>query len=286
MDATSSFLGSEFPNSAPEDAFFHVIPVPYEHTVSYGGGTAGGPQAIIEASSQMEVWDGFSVPGELGIHTQSALNCDDDADSVFAELAERVAASIAMGACPVVLGGEHSVTNGPIRALAKLPYKVGIVQFDAHGDLRHAYEGDIYSHASVMRRAVDAGLPLFEIGLRSLSPEDLEARERYSIAHLDAHELQNGFVPENVLPADFPEHIFVTFDIDGLDASIMPATGTPEPGGLLWYQSLNLFEKVIRGRKVVGFDVVELAPIKGFPAYDFTTARLIYNFMGLIQRNP
>src|SRR5690606_6944086 len=151
--------------------------------------------------------------------------------------------------------------------------------------LRHAYEGDIYSHASVMKRVVEAGLPLYQLGIRAYCEEEMEARREYKVQHLDADVL----VPRNImdvpLPEDFPRQVFFTVDIDGLDPSIFPSTGTPVPGGLGWYQTLALFESVARQRQIIGFDLLEFAPIEGFHAYEFAASQLLYKFMGIVQRH-
>ena len=162
---------------------------------------------------------------------------------------------------------------------------IGVIQIDAHADLRHAYQGNRYSHASVMKRIVELDIPLFQLGIRALCEEEVETRQTYDVHYLDADVL----VPKNItaidLPDDFPERVFFTVDIDGLDPSIFPSTGTPVPGGLGWYQTLSLFEHMAKQRTMVGFDVMEFAPIEGFHAYEFSAALLAYKMMGIIDRN-
>lgn len=279
------FLGSEIVPPKPENARFHVIPVPFERTVSYGGGTHLGPGAILDASWQLEQWDGKSKPCDDGIYTHPAVDCDADADTVIERIAAVTETVVRMGKIPVGLGGEHTVTFGLIKGLLAAGMEdVGVVQIDAHADLRDAYEGDPYSHASVMKRVVDLGIPLFQLGIRAYCEEEVEARKRYGVHYLDGEDL----VPNNIcsveLPQDFPQHVFFTVDIDGIDPSVFPSTGTPVPGGLGWYQTLKLFESVARQRKIVGFDVMEFAPIPGFHAYDFAAALLTYKLMGIVQR--
>ena len=151
--------------------------------------------------------------------------------------------------------------------------------------MREAYEGNPYSHASVMKRIVDEDIPLFQLGIRALCKEEVGTRKVHGIDHLDADIL----VPKNIsdfeLPYDFPSKVFFTLDIDGMDPSIFPATGTPVPGGLGWYQTLSLFESVVKQRTVIGFDIMEFAPIEGFHAYEFSAALLVYKMMGIIERN-
>lgn len=281
----SRFLESEIPALAPEEARFHVLPVPYEKTVSYGGGTAKGPAAIIDASSQLERWDGASDPGAEGIYTWPAIDCSGPAAQVIDAIGAAVAKILALGKMPVVLGGEHTVTGGVIRGYLDAGLRdFGVVQIDAHADLREAYEGDPLSHASVMRRVVEAGVPLVQLGNRAYCEEERAARTRYKVHAIDADQLVPQGIREITLPADFPPQVFFTLDVDGMDPSVLPATGTPVPGGLGWYQTLGLFESVARQRRVIGFDILEFAPIAGFHAYDFAAALLAYKLMGIVQR--
>jgi agmatinase len=186
---------------------------------------------------------------------------------------------------PVLLGGEHTVSLGALRALKKRCGDFGIIQFDAHADLRDSYEGTPYSHACVMRRAVDdMNLSLFQIGVRSLSREEEAVRRKRHIPGLDMAEAEDEArrsIPSSFLPPTFPKKVYFTFDVDVFDTSLMPATGAPEPGGLFWRQVLALVERALVGRVCVGFDVVELAPIPGMHAPDYTAARLVHEVMGL-----
>jgi agmatinase len=276
-----------------EEALFHVIPAPYEETVSYGAGAALGPGAILEASDQLEEFDGTDVPAAHGVWTAPPVPCGGGPEKTLAAIELAVADALAMDRIPVLLGGEHTVTLGALRACQK-KYgtfgPMGVVQFDAHADLRAAYQGTPYSHACVMRRAHELGLRLFQIGARAISLEEVEyRRENPDIAYLDGAAIGRAALlgkglPAKLLPPDFPETVYVTFDVDGLDPSVIPATGTPVPGGLSWYAALDALQKCIAGRRVVGFDVVELAPRPGEPASDFAAAQLAYNMMGMIGR--
>ncbi len=279
------FLESELGRPDPEKCLFHVVPVCYEKSVSYGRGAGQGPKAILEASLQLEIFDGKGIPAKRGIFTLPAILCEEEHSKSLTEISESVTDIIKSKKIPVLLGGEHTVSVGAFYGLQKLKQPVGIVQFDAHADLRDTFEGSKFSHACVMHRAVEMELPIFQIGVRSLSPYEVEFRKENSIAYLDAAKIASEGIPETFLPEDFPETIYITFDVDGFDPSVILATGTPEPGGFGWYQALELLEKVIKGRKIIGFDVVELAPLKGLHAYDFTAARLVYNIMGMIDRN-
>ncbi|MBF0467464.1 MAG: arginase family protein [Desulfamplus sp.] len=232
-----------------------------------------------------------------------------------------------VSAVPVLLGGEHTVTLGALRAIKKhliytsgtvhidpsckspagdsgtIPIEpsgtiavqssvntanapFGIIQIDAHADLRDSYEGSRLSHACVMRRAVeDLGIPLFQIGVRAISHEEVIFRSENKIPYIDARDIYlKGIFPDSFLPAGFPLKIYITLDVDGLDPSVIRATGTPVPGGIGWHDTLTLLECVIKGREVVGFDVVELAPVKGDHASDFAAAQLAYSVMGMVKR--
>ncbi|MCW8883813.1 MAG: agmatinase [Motiliproteus sp.] len=282
------FLGSEIQQPAPDEAAFHVIPVPYEESVSYGGGTAQGPRAILEASWQLETWDGVSTPSDLGIYTQPPVDMEGEAATIIDRIAESTRFAAEQGAMPVALGGEHTVTYGVIKGLLSAGESdFGVVQIDAHADLRDAYEGNPLSHASVMKRIVDLGIPLYQLGIRAFCHEEVACRETHQgqIYHQDANQLVPHNIQQIELPESFPSKVFFTVDIDGLDPSVFPSTGTPVPGGLGWYQTLSLFDSVARQRQIIGFDLMEHAPIAGFHAYDFAASMLVYKLMGIVQRN-
>lgn len=281
------FLASEQAGSTAADPWFHVIPVPLEQSVSYGAGTGNGPAAILTASQQLEAFDGVSQPLDLGIHTTSAIDCDTTVEAVLARIAERCSIALADDRLPVLLGGEHTVTLGALQAVKKNhAAPVGLFQLDAHADLRDRYEGSRYSHACVARRAhEDLGMPLFQFGVRARCLEEERYRREHRIACLDAVTLHREGLAALQLPADFPEAIYLSLDVDGLDPSVIRATGTPVPGGPGWYDTLAAIEIAIRGRRVVGFDVVELAPRADDHASSFAAAQLVYAVMGLIERN-
>ena len=276
--STRIFLGSEISQPAPGKARFHIIPVPYEKTVSYGGGTGEGPAAIIEASDQLETYDQLGgEPCRAGIYTHPTIDCRGEAGDVLLRIRERVRDVAAQGNLPFVLGGEHTVSYGAV---------MGVVQFDAHADLRENYEGSIWSHACVMKRLVDEGVALFQVGVRAMSLDEQAVRDEFpaQITAYDARDICRPPLHDLSLPPHFPEKIYITVDIDGLDAALMPATGTPVPGGLGWWQLLDLIAAVARQRQVVGMDLVEFAPIRGLHVYDFTAADLAYKMMGIVER--
>lgn len=278
------FLESEIGRMDAEESLFHVIPVPLERTVSYGAGTAAGPAAILKASRALELYDGYSVPAQYGIHTTREVSCRGSIQKILQDIKTAVTRTVTSGSIPVLLGGEHALTSSAVSALKGTDNSFGIVQFDAHADLRDSYENDPYSHASVMKRIYDMNVPIFQIGIRSMSPEEVTFRDASGIGHLDDIELARNKIPESILPKNFPKSLYITFDIDAFSPALIPATGTPEPGGLDWHAALLILENIISGRRILGFDVVELAPVKGLPAPDFTTARLVYNIMGMITR--
>ncbi|MFC1844150.1 agmatinase [Thermodesulfobacteriota bacterium] len=281
-----NFLELDITPASFENALFHILPAPLEKSVSYGSGTAKGPQAILQASLQLEAFDGQDIPAESGIHTHPPVKCGvENVQEDLATISAEVSKIIDHLGVPIILGGEHTVTLGALKAFAERNERIGVVQFDAHCDLRDTYENNPLSHACVMRRVHELGFPIMQIGIRSLSqPEDVFSREN-SIPCLDAKTIYREGIPEEVLPPGFPEKIYITFDVDCLDPSIMPATGTPEPGGLGWYQAIDLLGKVAAGRNICGFDVVELAPSDGLHAADFTAAKLVYTLIGIISRS-
>ena len=290
VDPRYHFCPSEFGVRAEADCLFHVVPVALEASVSYGGGTADGPDAILVAADELEAVYLGTQPGLAGVHIAQAVHCGRGVavEDSLVELAKRVAVLLQAGRVPVVLGGEHTVTFGALVGVAEAMgvRAFGVVQFDAHADLRNEYGGDPMSHACVMRRAHEKlGMPVYQVGVRGISPEEVEYREAHGTGFVDGHEIGREGVPDVLLPEDFPEDVYVTFDIDALDASLMPATGTPSPGGLFWHHVTELLEKVAGGgengkrRRIVGFDVVELAPMDGFHAADFTAASVVYALM-------
>ncbi len=257
-----------------------ILPVPFERTTSYGKGTATGPRAIIQASQAMELYDEDldSEPFEQGIATLPPfLPSAFDMSEAMGEIASEARRHLEAGKFLVTIGGEHSLTIAPVRAAKEVFGQIGVVQFDAHADLRDEFEGTPYSHASVMRRVIDEGLPTLSVGIRSLSaPEAAFARQR-SLPIVWGREL--GELSDDLwsdLLAALPGDIYLTFDIDYFDPALVPATGTPEPGGGSWYPTLGWLRRLFAEKNVVAMDLVELAPIGGQAASDFLAAKLIY----------
>ncbi len=263
-----------------------VLPVPFERTTSYGKGTTAGPAAIIRASQSMELYDEElqSEPYEQGIATLAPFHPEAfEMGAALAELQAEAKVHLEKGKFLVSLGGEHSISQAPVRATRDVYGEIGVVQFDAHADLREEFDGTPFSHASVMKRIVDEGIPTLAVGIRSLStPESALVRER-KLPVIWGHDLENAPELFPKMLKDLPEKIYLTFDIDYFDPSLIPATGTPEPGGGLWYPTLRLLRHLFQTKTVVAMDVVELAPIGGQPASDFLTSKLIYKCLGYLR---
>jgi agmatinase len=277
-----NFGGLDPERSALEHARAVVLPVPYDFSTSYQSGTRWGPQAIIEASRNMEIWDDELGPTyRLGIHTLDEVEPTALGPREMADRVERATGWILdQGKLPAILGGEHSITAGAVRATLKRHPRLSVLQLDAHADMRDSYLDSPDSHACVMRRIREL-CPAASVGIRSMSEEEAEHLERHPAPLWSTRgfrALQGDWKP---ILAALTDEVFVTFDVDALDPSIMPATGTPEPGGLEWYEAVDLLQVVARRARIVGFDVVELAPISGQVASDFLAARLVYRLMGL-----
>jgi agmatinase len=292
-----NFLGIDEPWCHPDRAGVYVLPAPYEHTSSYILGSDRGPSAILKASCQVEFYDEqlkcepFREWG--GIATASALDLGGQVDRAAVDAIERfISPHVGTGRFLVTLTGEHTGALGAIRAHAKRYPQMCVVQIDAHGDLREAYQGNPFSHASVMARVVDDGHSLVQVGIRSISTEEIARIEKtdrittfFAADILDPSGPYDGkaskWIPDVVAACRGP--VYLTFDCDGLDASIVPALGTPEPGGLGWYDTLSLITALANGPGIVGMDVSEIAPIEGLVAPQFSIARLIYRMLGRIK---
>lgn len=282
-----SFLEVKTKDASFDEALFHIIPVAFESSLSLNGrGTARGPEAIIKASQKLELYDGVSTSAsDAGIHTVSAMECCSGAERILASTQRLVSSSIKKDKIPIIIGGEHTVTIGAVDALKELHEDFGIIQFDAHADLRDNFEGTRLSHACVMRRVHERDVPFYQVGVRSLSSEEAEFRKENGIPHLDAREIYASNKKELVLPDNFPKKVYVTIDIDVMDPSVVSSIVTPVPGGILWYDMLHFLQTISENFEVIGFDCVELAPTGSDHASPFAATQLIYNFMGMIARS-
>ncbi|MEB3236297.1 MAG: agmatinase [Candidatus Sericytochromatia bacterium] len=262
----------------------NILPMPYEGTTSYRGGTKDGPTAILMASRQVELYDDEldAEPCEVGIATLPEIEPSRrDYMAPIEQTCTGVREILDRGRFPIVLGGEHSISAGTIQAMLERYPDLSILQIDAHADLRDAYEDTPQSHASVMRRIVEMKVPLTQVGIRNISAEEMAfwKKHRPSTIFWGRDCRPGRFNPAEIV-ATLGPRVFLTIDIDGLDPTLVPATGTPEPGGLGWYEVLDLLRELFRTREVVGADLLELAPIPGFVAPDFLCARLIYKIIG------
>jgi agmatinase len=262
-----------------------IIPVPYDLTSTYVSGSRRGPDAIISASMNMEQFDEeLRVETfRIGIHTLDQLEAAAASPEEMVDAVEEsVSQVIAAGKLPIMLGGEHSLTVGALRALRKKHRRLSILQFDAHADLRDSYQGTRFSHACAARRALEFG-SVVQVGIRSLSAPEEEFRSGASaLKSFFAADIISGRAKPGEIIAALGEPLYITIDLDVFDTSIMPATGTPEPGGLGWYDVIGLLRSACEGRTVVGFDVVELCPIPSNVAPDFLAAKLVYRLIGYI----
>jgi len=279
-----TFLGLPPEESGYEKSRVTLIRAPYDGTTSYQAGSREGPAAIMAASTQVELYDLEldREPCAVGIHSPPALAPSAAGPEDMVRIVEEACSGpIADGKFVFLLGGEHSVTVGAARAVHKRHGPLSFLQIDAHLDLRDSYEGSPYSHACVARRLLELG-PLAQVGMRGASAEELALVRERGLRPLWAHELQSS-PPETWIRRVLDQlgpRVYVTVDVDGLDPSVMPGTGTPVPGGLSWYQLLALLRAVGAEREVVGCDCVELAPIPGQRASEFAAALLVYKMIG------
>jgi len=258
-----------------------IIPVPFEQTTSYMPGTAKGPQAILDASAYVELYDEeLKVESYLqGIHTLPPLTFSGRTEDDFEQIAAAFEKVLAVQKFPVGLGGEHSVSFPTVKAFKKYFSDLSVLQLDAHSDLRYSYEASLYSHASVMRRIFEITPNIVPVGIRSQCNEEAEFITRENLNTFYAYRLRQEGFDSSILDA-LTENVFITIDVDFFDPAVMPATGTPEPGGFFWYETLEFLKQVFTRKNVVGFDVVELSPISNLVYPDFTVAKLIYKLLG------
>ncbi len=261
-----------------------VIPFGLEKTVSYGGGTKNGPKEIIKASHQVELYDeelNCEPFKKIGIKTLKPFKIDKNINKALEKMSKINDSILKKNIFPLTLGGEHSITPGCIAPFAKKYKNLCILHFDAHADLRESYNGEKYSHASAIRRCLDyKNVSLISFGIRNISKSEIpflkKNKSRINIFWAK-DKLQWNFNTFKKLIKN--KTVYLTFDVDGLDSSIMPATGTPEPGGLLWDETLEIIKIAMKNSKVVGADINELAPIKGFNSYNFLVAKLAYKIL-------
>jgi agmatinase len=270
-----------------EDSHVVVLPVPYDLTTSYQSGGRFGPQAILEASLQVELYDDElqTEPYEIGIHTLPPLEPTVAGPEVMSGKIQGVVEDLLEAKkFPIIIGGDHSITIGVLKAFAKHYKKFSVLQLDAHADLRDSYHGTTYSHACVARRATEIAASLTQIGIRNYSAEEAGFLESSQVKMIPARDLQSSLEPALKAIDSIKNPLYLTLDVDVFDSSIMPATGTPEPGGLNWYAVIALLRRAFEKHQIIGCDVVELAPIGGMKAPDFLVAKLIYKIVGYLYK--
>jgi agmatinase len=283
-----SFGGIPDKYSSWKGSLFVMVPFPIDLTTTYVAGTRNGPRALIEASGHMELFDeenkiepyraGIFVSTEIPVLTTGPL-------AMLKELEKRIKALIRAGKFPIIVGGEHSGTCGAVPALKKKYGDLTVLQFDAHADLRDSYLGTPWNHACVGRRIVDSGAKLVQVGVRSISEEeDRFLRRAENVKTFYASEVRESLADvTRGIVSSLSGNVYISIDLDVFDPGIMPAVGTPEPGGLDWFEVIDILRDVMRADcNIVGFDIMELSPIPGIVAPDFLAAKLCYRLMGWI----
>lgn len=271
--------------SSFERARVVVWPVSYEGTVSYGTGTGRGAEAIINASRNMELYDEETDAEvyQLGIHTIEESPAIDPPARMMESLYERASELVKTGKFVTMIGGEHSVSAPVIRAHAERYDNLSVLQIDAHADLRDTYDGTPHSHASIMARVTrDLRLPAVQCGIRSISAEEARALDELPTRIFWAKDIVGRDDWWDAAVDGLTENVYLTIDIDGLDPSLVAQTGTPEPGGLGWYETIGLIRTLARRRRVVGMDLTEYSYVEGFDASAFLCARLIYKSLAFV----
>ena len=278
----NGFLGIDNKFSFKEKVI--VVPFGLEKTVSYGGGTRNGPKEIIKASHQVELYDeelNCEPFKKIGIKTLKPFKIEKNVKKALSVMSKINQDILEKKLFPMTLGGEHSITSGCISPFTKKFKNICLLHFDAHADLRDSYNGEKFSHASAIRRCLDyPNVSVISFGIRNISKEEIPFLKRNSKrikifwakdkSKWDLNKFKRLIKNKNV---------YITFDVDGLDSGIMPATGTPEPGGLFWDETLNIIRVAAKNSNIVGADLNELSPIKGFNSYNFLAAKLVYKIL-------
>jgi len=289
MTQMIQFLGSEAITSY-QDAKVVILPIPYEATTTYRKGCENGPQAILDASWQLEAYDeelAHQACHEVGIYTlepiaDTRINPKLDAEEMLSQTSSKVKELLIDGKYIIALGGEHAITTGLVKAYQEFYQEsFTVVQIDAHGDMRFEYEGSKHNHACVMRRVVELGLPTLPVAIRSICQEEANLIKEKQIPVIwDRHIDSDPDWIEKAIAQIKTQKVFLTIDVDGIDPSLIPGVGTPEPGGLTWNMTLRFLKRLYEKFEVIGCDVMELAPIADSVVSEFTTAKLVYKLIG------
>ena len=261
-----------------------VVPFGLEKTVSYGGGTKNGPKEIIKASHQVELYDEelhCEPYKKIGIKTLKPFKINEDIKKALKQISDINEKILNKKLFPITFGGEHSITPGCINPFVKKYKKLCLLHFDAHADLRESYNGSKFSHASAIKRCLDyKNVSVISFGIRNISASEISClKKNYSRINIFWAKDKMKWNLNKFKKMIKGKTVYLTFDVDGLDSSIMPATGTPEPGGLLWDETLNIIKIASKNSNIVGADINELAPIKGFNSYNFLVAKLAYKIL-------
>lgn len=281
-----TFMGIESEKDSLPLCKFIVVPVPFEKTVSFGHGTSKGPKAIIEASVQVELWDEETKTEtwELGINTQSPVNCKGSTETVFKNITKKAREMMKYSnAVPFYIGGEHSITQALVEPYIEKYKNISILHFDAHADLRDEYEGSPRSHACALRPASKCA-PVVQVGIRSVGADEKQYINKGNVKTYLMHENRDVNKLIKKVLKDLTDTVYITIDVDGFDPSVIPATGTPQPGGFGWYEGLDIFREVIKHKNVVAVDVVEASVKKGDNTTEMNCAKLIYRLMGYLSQ--
>ncbi len=274
------FLEGEIPEYSYDKAEAVILPLPFEKTTSFGKGTVNGPCAILAASPHLELYDEEldEEPFKAGIFTCPAPVFKGEIENDFAKITEVASTLLKDEKFIVSIGGEHSVSFPLFRAFHRNIADLSVVQLDAHADLRDTYQNSKYSHACVMRRILELTPEILQLGVRSLCAEEARLIKDRKLKTVFAQQTVYC-LPVELIPA-LKDNVYLTIDVDFFDPSLIPATGTPEPGGFFWNETLRFLRELFSAKNVVGVDVVEFSPIKGFHSPQFTVARLIYKLIG------
>jgi len=261
-----------------------IVPFGLEKTVSYGGGTKNGPKEIIKASHQVELYDeelGCEPYKKIGIKTLKPFKINKNINKALKQISTINQKILNENLFSMTLGGEHSITPGCIEPFVKKYKNLHLLHFDAHADLRQSYNGEKFSHASAIRRCMDyKNISVISFGIRNISASEVPfLRKNSNRIKIFWSKDKNKWNLNNFKKLIKNKNVYLTFDVDGLDSSIMPATGTPEPGGLFWDETLNILKVAAKNSNIVGADINELAPIKGFNSYNFLVAKLAYKIL-------
>ena len=285
LDQKKGFLGYDAKDAINDKVI--VVPFGLEKTVSYGGGTKNGPKEIIKASHQVELFDDEldkEPYKEIGIKTLKPFIINKNIKTALNQLSLVNEKILSLNKFPMVLGGEHSMTAGSIKPFTKRYDEIIILHLDAHADLRESYNGEKFSHASAIKRCMDfKNVKVISFGIRNLSKSEMSfyKKNKNRISIFWARDKENWDL--SLINSIFKnKNVYITFDLDCFDSSIMPATGTPEPGGLLWDEVLLIIKKVCKNSNIIGADVNELAPIKNLNSYNFVAAKLVYKILSYI----